>query len=137
MPCRDRCFSGPDSTAVTRPPTPTAVVNSPSVRGSPPNRAALIAGNSETGRPKNVALRSARNAPASAGAPPRRPAAQEAAATSASRSRASLRPSSMPLRTCMSRFSWLVCSTRIVSLVPPSVGVNVTVFTAAASGAPS
>jgi hypothetical protein len=37
-------LSGPDSTAVTMPPTPTAAVNSPSVRGSPPNRSALSAG---------------------------------------------------------------------------------------------
>jgi hypothetical protein len=66
-PCLVTCVSGPDSTAVTRPPTPIAVVNNPRVRGSPPNRAALIAGNSETGSPKNVALRSARNAPASTG----------------------------------------------------------------------
>jgi hypothetical protein len=40
-PCRVTCLSGPHSTAVTMPPTPTAAVNSPSVRGSPPNRSAL------------------------------------------------------------------------------------------------
>ena len=40
-----------------------AVVNRPSVRGSPPNRSALIAGNRATGRAKTVAARSARNAP--------------------------------------------------------------------------
>ena len=58
------CFTGPDSTAVTMPPTPIAAVISPRVRGSPPNRSALIAGNSDSGRAKNVAFRSVRNAPA-------------------------------------------------------------------------
>jgi hypothetical protein len=66
-PCRHTCRSGPDSTAVASPPTPMAVVNSPSVRGSPPNRSALIAGNSDVGRPKNVAFKSARNVPARTG----------------------------------------------------------------------
>ena len=42
-----------------------AVVNSPSVRGSPPKRSALMAGNSATGSANTVADRSARNAPAS------------------------------------------------------------------------
>jgi len=35
-PCRTMRPTGPDSAAVTRPPTPIAVVNRPSVRGSPP-----------------------------------------------------------------------------------------------------
>ena len=69
-PCRANCASGPDSSAVTIPPTPIAAVNRPSVLGSPPNRSALSAGNSEVGRPKNVALTSARNAPASTGVRP-------------------------------------------------------------------
>ena len=64
-PCAAMRPTGPDSAAVTRPPTPIAVVNRPSVRGSPPYRSALMAGNSAIGRPKTVALRSARNAPAS------------------------------------------------------------------------
>ena len=64
-PCLVTCLSGPERTAVTRPPTPTAAVNSPRVRGSPPNRSALRAGNSEIGSPKNVAHTSVRNAPAS------------------------------------------------------------------------
>ena len=62
-PCRWIRPTGPDSAAVTRPPTPIAAVNRPSVRGSPPKRSALIAGNKATGRPKMVAFRSARNAP--------------------------------------------------------------------------
>jgi hypothetical protein len=64
-PCRAMRPTGPDSAALTRPPTPTAVVSRPSVRGSAPKRSALMAGNSATGRPKTVADRSARNAPAS------------------------------------------------------------------------
>src|SRR5215831_1050651 len=64
-PCRDTCLTGPENAALDSPPTPMAVVNRPSVRGSPPNRSALIAGNRAAGRPKMVALRSARNAPAS------------------------------------------------------------------------
>jgi len=63
-PWRAMCPTDPENAAPARPPAPLAVVNRPSVRGSPPNRAALIAGNSATGRPKTVALRSARNAPA-------------------------------------------------------------------------
>jgi hypothetical protein len=66
-PCRVTCLSGPERTAVTMPPTPTAAVNSPSVRGSPPDRSALSAGNSEVGSPKNVAQTSVRNAPVSTG----------------------------------------------------------------------
>ncbi len=66
-PCRVACFSGPANTALTRPPTPIAVMNSPRVRGLPPNRSALIAGNSDTGSAKNVAFTSARNAPHSTG----------------------------------------------------------------------
>ena len=62
-PWRTRWPTGPENAALTRPPTPMAVVNRPSVRGSPPNRSALIAGNRATGRPKTVAFRSARNAP--------------------------------------------------------------------------
>ena len=61
------CFSGPANTALTRPPTPIAVMNRPRVRGLPPNLSALIAGNSDTGSAKNVAFTSARNAPHSAG----------------------------------------------------------------------
>ena len=64
-PCRVMRTTGPDSAPLTRPPTPIAVMNRPSVRGSPPKRSALMAGNSAIGRPKMVALRSARNAPAS------------------------------------------------------------------------
>ncbi len=69
-PCLVTCLSGPDSTAVTMPPTPTAAVNNPRVRGSPPNRSALSAGNSDVGSPKNVAQTSVRNAPASTGVRP-------------------------------------------------------------------
>ena len=64
-PGRVTCLSGPDKAALARPPTPIAVVNRPSVAGLPPNRSALIAGKRATGRPNTVALRSARNAPAS------------------------------------------------------------------------
>ncbi len=64
-PWRETCLMGPDNAALTRPPTPMAAVNRPSVRGLPPNRSALIAGKRAMGRPKTVALRSARNAPAS------------------------------------------------------------------------
>ncbi len=53
----------PENATLARPPTPMAVANRPSVRGSPPKRAALIAGNRDTGRPKTVAFRSVRNAP--------------------------------------------------------------------------
>lgn len=63
-PCRDTRPTGPDAAALTMPPTPIAAENSPSVRGSPPNRSALIAGNNASGSPKNVAFRSARKAPA-------------------------------------------------------------------------
>ena len=66
-PCLVTCLSGPDRTAVTMPPTPTAAVNSPRVRGSPPKRSALSAGNSDVGSPKNVAQISVRNAPVSTG----------------------------------------------------------------------
>ena len=59
------CLTGPENAALTSPPRPMAAVNRPSVRGLPPNRSALIAGNRAMGRPKTVALRSARNAPAS------------------------------------------------------------------------
>jgi len=52
---------------VTIPPTPMAARNRPSVRGLPPNRSALRAGNSDVGSPKNVAQISVRNAPASTG----------------------------------------------------------------------
>ena len=69
-PCLVTCLSGPDRTAVAMPPTPIAAVNSPSVRGSPPNRSAFRAGNSDVGRPKNVAQTSVRNAPASTGVRP-------------------------------------------------------------------
>jgi hypothetical protein len=64
-PCRSIRPTGPDSTPLTRPPTPMAVVNRPRVRGSSPYRSALMAGNSATGSPKTVAFRSARNAPSS------------------------------------------------------------------------
>jgi hypothetical protein len=57
-------LTGPEKTALTRPPSPIAAVSRPSVRGLPPNRSALIAGNRATGSPKTVAFRSARNAPA-------------------------------------------------------------------------
>ena len=69
-PCLASWASGPDSTAVTMPPTPIAAVNRPSVLGSPPNRSALSAGNSDVGSPKNVALTSAANAPSSTGVRP-------------------------------------------------------------------
>ena len=69
-PCLATCLSGPDSTAVIMPPTPIAALKSPSVRGSPPNRSALSAGNSDVGSPKNVAQTSVRNAPASTGVRP-------------------------------------------------------------------
>jgi len=69
-PCRVTCLSGPDKIAVTMPPTPTAAMNSPSVRGLPPNRSALSDGNSDVGSPKNVAHASVRNAPASTGVRP-------------------------------------------------------------------
>ena len=59
------CLIGPEKAALASPPRPMAAVNRPSVRGLPPNRSALIAGKRATGRPKMVALRSARNAPAS------------------------------------------------------------------------
>src|SRR5215472_5206589 len=59
-PGREIRATGPDSAALTSPPTPIAAVNRPSVRGLPPKRSALIAGNSATGRPKIVAFRSAR-----------------------------------------------------------------------------
>ena len=62
-PCRVIRPTGPDSVALIRPPTPIAAVNRPSVRGFPPKRSALMAGNSATGRPKMVAFRSARKAP--------------------------------------------------------------------------
>src|SRR5579862_2605055 len=68
--------TGPENATLTRPPRPIAAVNRPSVAGLPPNRSALIAGNSATGRPKTVALRSARNAPASTWLRRMRPAQQ-------------------------------------------------------------
>ncbi|HEY6786140.1 MAG TPA: hypothetical protein VI365_02400 [Trebonia sp.] len=69
-PFRDVPVIGPDSTALTMPPTPIEAVNRPRIRGSPPNRSALIAGNSDSGNAKKVADTSVRNAPASAGVRP-------------------------------------------------------------------
>ena len=56
------------------------------------------------------------------------------AVTSSSRSSASWSPSSMPDCTWASRCSWRSWSTRRVSVVRPSVSVNVSVLSAAASG---
>src|SRR3954470_16308324 len=53
----------PESTEATTPPTAMAVRNSPSVRGSPPNRSAFSAGNRLIGIESTVTARSVINAP--------------------------------------------------------------------------
>jgi hypothetical protein len=64
-PCLTMCLTGPENDMVTMVPTPKDARNKPSVRGLPPNRSALMAGNSTTGKANTDTLRSARKAQAS------------------------------------------------------------------------